>query len=141
LTQLTSASQPRARKGARGNTKFVIGGVIVALVILWLIWSNIGSSSTPYLTVRELTAEGASNRLVRGAGFVVDGSIDWDPQAMVLRFEITDESGTLPVLYRGPRPDLLEDGAQVVVEGKYTGEGVFEATAVLLKCPSKYIEE
>ncbi len=141
MAQLTSASQPRARKGARGNTKFIIGGVIVALVILWLIWSNIGSSSTPYLTVRELTAEGASNRLVRGTGFVVDGSIDWDPQAMVLRFEIADESGSLPILYKGPRPDLLEDGAQAVVEGKYTGEGVFEASSVLLKCPSKYTEE
>jgi cytochrome c-type biogenesis protein CcmE len=35
----------------------------------------------------------------------------------------------------------LEDGAQAVVEGKYTSGGVFEATSLLLKCPSKYAEE
>ncbi len=140
MSQLTSASQPRARTGARGNTKFIIGGVIVVLVILWLIWSNIGSSTTPYLTVKELIAEGGSNRLVRGTGFIVGESINWDPQAMVLRFEITDESGSLQVVYEGPRPDLLEDATEAVVEGRYTEKGVFEATTVLLKCPSKYTE-
>ncbi|UCC77073.1 MAG: cytochrome c maturation protein CcmE [Anaerolineales bacterium] len=140
MSQLTSASPPRARAGARGNTKFIIGGVIVVLVVLWLIWSNIGSSTTPYLTVQELIAEGESNRLVRGTGFIVGESIDWDPRAMVLRFEITDESGSLQVVYEGPRPDLLEDATQAVVEGRYTEKGVFEATTVLLKCPSKYTE-
>jgi cytochrome c-type biogenesis protein CcmE len=110
------------------------------LVILWLIWSNIGSSTTPYLTVKELIAEGGSNRLVRGTGYIVGESINWDPQAMVLRFEITDESGSLQVVYEGPRPDLLEDATEAVVEGRYTEKGVFEATTVLLKCPSKYTE-
>ena len=118
-----------------------IGGAIIVVVIGWLILSNIGGSSAYYKTVEELLAEGPSNRLVRGTGFVVDESIEWDPQQMVLRFEIADESGSLPVLYEGPRPDLLEDGTQAVVEGRYTRDGVFEATSVLLKCPSKYEPE
>ncbi|HIP95627.1 MAG TPA: cytochrome c maturation protein CcmE, partial [Anaerolineae bacterium] len=57
------------------------------------------------------------------------------------RFDIADDSGSLPVLYKGVRPDMLRDGVQAVVEGKYTASGVFEATSVLLKCPSKYAEE
>lgn len=142
MTELGLASQAQAQ-GRRmgGRMRFIIGGVIISVVIVWLILSNIGGSSTYYLTVEELLAEGPSNRLVRGTGFIVGQSIEWDPQQMVLRFEIADESGSLPVLYKGPRPDLLEDGTQAVVEGRYASGGVFEATAVLLKCPSKYAEE
>ena len=142
MTELGLASQAQAQ-GRRmgGRMRFIIGGAIIIVVIGWLILSNIGGSSTYYLTVEELLAEGPSNRLVRGTGLIVGQSIEWDPQQMVLRFEIADESGSLPVLYKGPRPDLLEDGTQAVVEGKYQASGVFEATSVLLKCPSKYTEE
>ena len=84
---------------------------------------------------------GPSDRMVRVTGLVVGQTIDWDPQQMILRFDITDDSGSLPVLYKGVRPDMLGDGVQAVVEGKYTASGIFEATSVLLKCPSKYTEE
>lgn len=136
------ASRPQVRgKRTSGRMKFIIGGAIIVVVIAWLIYSNIGSSSTYYLTVEQLMAEGPSSRLVRGTGFVVGESIEWDAQRMILRFDIVDETGSLPVLYKGPRPDMLEDGTQAVVEGRYTADGVFEATSVLLKCPSKYVEE
>jgi cytochrome c-type biogenesis protein CcmE len=35
---------------------------------------------------------------------------------------------------------MFRDGAEVVLEGRYTTEGVFEARTMLLKCPSKYEE-
>jgi cytochrome c-type biogenesis protein CcmE len=139
LTQ-TSQVQPQGKRAA-GRIKFIVGTAIIVLVVVWLVLSNLGSSSTHYLTVKQLEAQGPSNRLVRGTGFVVGDSIQWDPEQLLLRFEIADESGTLPVLYHGARPDLLEDGTQAVVEGKYTSGGVFEATSLLLKCPSKYAEE
>ena len=121
--------------------RLIVGGAIIVLVIGWLVISNIGGSTTYYLTVEEVMAQAPSDRPVRVAGLIVGQSIQWDAQQMVLRFEISDESGSMPVLYRGSRPDLLEDGTQAVVEGKYTKTGVFEATSILLKCPSKYVEE
>jgi cytochrome c-type biogenesis protein CcmE len=121
--------------------RLIIGGAIIILVVGWLIYSNIEGSTAYYLTVEDLMAGGPSERMVRVSGFVVDQTIDWDPQEMTLRFEITDESGRLPVLYKGIRPDMLQDGVQAVVEGRYATSGVFEATAILLKCPSKYVEE
>jgi cytochrome c-type biogenesis protein CcmE len=57
-----------------------------------------------------------------------------------LRFEITDERESLSVEYKGVRPDLLVEGTRTVVEGRYTPGGIFQATKVLLKCPSKYEE-
>lgn len=136
------ASKPRARgKGAARRMRLIVGGAIILLVVGWLIYSNIEGSTAYYLTAGELMAGGPSDRMVRVSGFVVGETIDWDPQGMTLQFEIADESGSLPVLYKGIRPDMLQDGTQAVVEGRYTTRGVFEATAVLLKCPSKYVEE
>ena len=54
--------------------------------------------------------------------------------------KVTDESGHLPVIYKGLRPDMFQDGAQAVVEGRYTEMGTFEAHNLVLKCPSKYEE-
>lgn len=121
--------------------KFIIGGAIIFLVVGWLIYSNIEGSTAYYLTVEELMAQGPSDRMARVSGLAVGETINWDPQQMTLQFEIADEGGSLPVLYEGIRPDMLQDGAQVVVEGRYTTSGVFEATTLLLQCPSKYAEE
>jgi len=127
-------------KIAGRRTKFIVGGAIIILVVGWLVYSSIQGSTTPYLTVGELIARGPSEHVVRVTG-LVGAAIDWDSQHLVLHFEIVDGNWKLPVLYKGTRPDMLRDGAQAVVEGRYRADGVFEASSVLLKCPSKYVEE
>jgi cytochrome c-type biogenesis protein CcmE len=124
-----------------GRLKFFIGGAIIFVVLAWLIVTNIGGASAQYLSVEELLAQGPSDQMVRVSGLVLGETIDWDPQRLVLRFEMADESGSIPVMYEGVRPDMFQDGAQVVVEGKHSSNDVFEANALLLKCPSKYVEE
>jgi len=126
---------------AGGRLKYFIGGAIILLVMGWLVLSNIQEASAQYLTVEELLAQGSSDRMVRVSGLVVGETIEWDPQQLILRFEIADDGGSLPVLYKGVRPDMFRDGAQAVIEGKYSSGGVFEASTLLLKCPSKYAEE
>ncbi len=125
----------------RRQMKYLVGGVILVVAIGWLIYGSVQGSTAQYLTVEELMAQGPSDRLVRVSGLVVGDTIEWDPQEMTLQFEIADERGSLPVRYEGVRPDMFRDGAQVVVEGRYCAGGIFEATKLLLKCPSKYIEE
>ena len=124
-----------------GRAKFIIGGAVIIAVVAWLVYSSIGGSSADYMTAAQLITGGPSNRIVRATGLVVGQTIEFDSQRMILRFEIRDDSGSLPVQYKGPQPDMLKDDAQAVVEGKYTASGVFEATSVLLKCPSKYVKE
>ena len=124
-----------------GRLKFFIGGAIIFVVLAWLIVTNIGGASAQYLSVEELLAQGPSDQMVRVSGLVLGETIDWDPQRLVLRFEMADESGSIPVMYEGVRPDMFQDGAQVVVEGKHSSNGMFEANSLLLKCPSKYVEE
>ena len=124
-----------------GKLKYLIGGLVVALAAGYLIWSAAGEATAYYMTIPEILSRGPSPRAVRVAGAVVEGSIDWEPRELRLQFEITDEHGRpLPALYHGPRPDMFRDGADVVLEGSYTSEGIFEAQKMLLQCPSKYEE-
>jgi cytochrome c-type biogenesis protein CcmE len=122
----------------RARSKFIFGGAIIVLAVGYLIVSSIGGSTAYYLTVEEVKAKGPSERTVRVAGTVVGETIEWDAQELLLKFQIADDSGSLTVTYNGPRPDMLRDGADAVVEGRYTAEGLFEANNLLLKCPSKY---
>jgi cytochrome c-type biogenesis protein CcmE len=132
----------RRGKPANKQTKFIVGGLIVVLVIGYLIFTSIQGSTAPYLTVTELQSRGSSiyEQNVRLTGVIQSESIDWNAQDLILRFEIADESGRLPVVYKGLRPDMFQDGAQAVVEGRYTEGGTFEAHNLMLKCPSKYEE-
>jgi cytochrome c-type biogenesis protein CcmE len=124
-----------------GRLKYVIGATIIVVVLAWLVFSNIQGASAQYLTVEELRAQGSSGNIVRVSGLVIGDTIDWDSQQLILRFEIADDGGSLPVVYEGVRPDMLRDGAETVVEGRYSDGGIFEASTLLLKCPSKYAEE
>jgi cytochrome c-type biogenesis protein CcmE len=120
--------------------KFVVGGLVVVVAIVWLIFSSAGGSFSYYLTVAELRAQGPSERVWRVSGIIVGESIDWNPRDLVLEFEMADASGQLPVVYHGPMPDMFRDGAEAVVEGKYGADGVFRAANLFLQCPSKYEE-
>lgn len=142
MSQSSSGSKAPARGiVAGGRLKFLVGAAIILVVLGWLIFSNIEGATAHYLTVEELLAQGPSDQMVRVSGLVVGNTIDWDPQRLILRFEIAGEDGSLPVLYQGVSPDMFQDGAQTVVEGRYASSGLFEASTLLLKCPSKYVED
>ncbi len=141
MSEAEMSVRPEARaRRTSGRTRFIIGAAIIIVVVAWLVYSSIGSSTAHYVTVQELLAAEPPDRIVRATGFVVGQTISWDPRQMILQFEIADEGGSLPVRYEGPRPDMLKDGAEAVVEGRYTDSGIFEASAIILKCPSKYVE-
>jgi cytochrome c-type biogenesis protein CcmE len=123
------------------RTKFLVGGLIIAVVAGYLIFTAAQGSAAYYLTVQEIRQQGPSARNVRVSGNIVGESIVWEARDLQLKFDIVDESGRLPVVYNGSRPDMFRDEAEVVVEGKLGSDGVFEARTMLLKCPSKYEEE
>ena len=122
----------------KARNKFIIGGAIIVLAVGYLIVSSIGGSTAYYQTVEEVKANGPSERTVRVAGTVMGETIEWGAEELKLRFSIADASGSLAVIYNGPRPDMLKDDAEAIVEGRYIEGGSFEANNLLLKCPSKY---
>jgi cytochrome c-type biogenesis protein CcmE len=125
------------------TTKFIVGGVVVAVVITLLIATSFSGSTSDYLTVAEVRALGPEQvRDSRVSGAIVPDSVEWSTRDLHLVFEIQDETGILPISYHGPQPDMLVDAVEAVAIGKYDPQaGVFEAEDLLMKCPSKYEEK
>ena len=62
--------------------------------------------------------------------------------AEVLHQAVSDPNARrLQVVYVGVKPDLLRHEAQAILTGRIGDDGVFEATELLLKCPTRYEEE
>ncbi len=115
-------------------------GVIVSLMVYGLT-----TAKAYWLTVDEVQQQKGSlaDKRLRVNGIVVDGSEQWDAEAVTLRFRIQDEespNGQLEIVYYEPRPDNFQRAASVIVEGELKPGGVFEADVLLLKCPSRYEE-
>lgn len=164
LAQNRAASTTRARP-AGSRAKFVIGGLLIVGAVVLLIVQTLGNTQQYFLTVQELQEKGAvmNNREIRISGAVIGDTIQYDPQTLTLRFEIAHTPGdqkevdaagglamvlhkavkdpTAPRLlveYKGVMPDLLKNEAQAIMTGKMGDDGVFRATELLLKCPTKY---
>jgi cytochrome c-type biogenesis protein CcmE len=123
--------------------RYIIGGVILALVIGYLCYLSFGSSVNYYVTVSEFTAKNTEfyDTNVRIAGKIADNSINWDAEDLELRFAITEGGETLIVIYHGAKPSGFKAGSDILVEGKYNPNGIFQASQLIMKCPSKYEPE
>ncbi len=85
-------------------------------------------SGTDSLTVSELISqERFRNQQVSVEGKVVSGSINWDDKTKVMRFVLTDDRESLVIVYEGIVPDNFKPGADLVVEGRYRPDDIFEA--------------
>ena len=123
--------------------KFMIGGAVVVIVIGILIATSFSGSTSDYLTIAEVKALGPEQaRDSRVSGAIVPDSVEWSTRDLHLTFAIEDETGTLPISYHGPQPDMLVDAVEAVAIGKYDPAAqAFEAEELLMKCPSKYEEK
>lgn len=120
--------------------------IAVAVVIGalgYIVFAGMREGMVYYYTVSELQAlqDQVARQPLRVAGKVVPGSIVQTEGNLVHRFVIADGDQRLPVVYRGLAPDTFVDDAEAVVEGQLGEDGVFRATFLMAKCPSKYEAE
>jgi cytochrome c-type biogenesis protein CcmE len=120
------------------SPRLLVGGGLLLVAIVYLVITSLQTSAVYYITVGELLAKGpgAAGQTFRLSGGVVDGSIERDRQH--LRFTLTDGTASIPVAHIGTVPDLFgyrAEGAyqDVVVEGRYTADGVFEARNIIVR--------
>ncbi len=149
------------------RTKFVIGGLMILAAVVYLIVTSTQASAQYFLTIDELQSKGQSvvGKNLRISGAVVGDTISYDPQTLTLSFEVAAIPGDnkvieaqgglskvlhdavvdpnrprVPVVYNGPKPDLLRNEAQAIMTGHLGPDGVFYADELLLKCPTRYEE-
>ena len=78
-------------------------------------------------------------RAFRIGGMVVPGSVKRQADGVTVQFVVTDTAKRIPVVYRGPLPDLFREGKGVVTQGKLGEDGVFHASEVLAKHDENYM--
>jgi cytochrome c-type biogenesis protein CcmE len=93
-----------------------------------------------FLTPQELLAKGTDGVgvPVRLGGLVKPGSVQWDAQALDLRFTVTDGAREMQVRSTGAPPQMFRDGMGVIVEGRIGAGGVFEASNLMIKHSNEY---
>jgi len=111
-------------------------GAVLAACVGYLIYSAGGAAGNYYVTVAELRAHPPAGE-VRVAGVVQDDVVRGEG-GLLIHFTTAEGGARLPVVYRGPLPDIFQPGQQVVVEGRLDGDGVFQARSLFAKCPSRF---
>lgn len=122
------------------QTKLLLGAFIILAAIGAYVFTSTNATQQYFLTLSELKAKGdlATRESVRVGGNLEPNSTHINSKTVSAQFTITDGTNVLPVVYSGILPDTFEKSTQVIAEGKVGSDGVFRASLVLAKCPSKY---
>jgi len=122
------------------QTKVLLGAFVILGAIGFFIFSSLQGNQQYFLTLAEMQAKGdlARQQSVRVGGNLAPNTTKVNTKDVTAEFTITDGTTVLLVVYKGVLPDTFEKSTQVIAEGKLGSDGVFRATLVLAKCPSKY---
>ncbi len=151
---------PLKRKRSQ-RVQFITAGVVILVSLLYLLVSGTLQGARYFITVAEVLDDPAHRgRTLRVSGAVDGESIDYDSENAIIRFEIVHipsqyddlaqalhdalEDANAPrmkiIVEDAAIPDLLQHEAQAILTGALERDGIFHATELLLKCPSRFEE-
>ena len=130
-----------ATKGGKGI--YIAALVLFLAGVGYLVASGVTKDSVYFLNVGEALATDASQlKQARLFGNVAAEGIESAQPGPGVSFMLLDKETpgqTMRVSYRGAVPDTFKAGVEVIVEGGMDAStGVFTATTLITKCPSKY---
>ena len=125
--------KPRHKRLAAIGAGLAALGVVAALVLA-AFQENLVFFFTPSQVAAKEAPQGRTFRI---GGMVEAGSVKRD--GVEVRFVVTDTAKQIPVVYRGPLPDLFREGKGVVAQGQLGPDGVFQAREVLAKHDENYM--
>ena len=121
------------------KTHIVALVLVVAAIVMMIV------SSKDFSTFSNFERAEASQARVKIAGQLSKSDpMIYDPEndANYFSFYLIDQDGQKrQVVIREPKRQDFERSEQIVVTGRMNNDGIFEASEMLLKCPSKYKEE
>jgi cytochrome c-type biogenesis protein CcmE len=157
-----SLKEKTKAKPSNGRWKFMVGGVLLLGAVLYLVFSGTMVGARYFITVEEVLDDSAYvGQTVRLTGAVIGNTIDYtattgelnftiahipqqyDDLATVLHEVANDPAATRLQIHMDEetKPDLLQHEAQAIITGTMGEDGVFYATELLLKCPSRFQEK
>lgn len=161
MTDVSWRKPKHPKKKRSERLKFISAGLLILTAVLYLLISGTLQGARYFITVGELLDDASYlGRTVRISGAVDGESIEYDSEQAIIRFEIVNIPNEYDDLAtalhealldsNAPRlkivvedaaiPDLLQHEAQAILTGALGRDGVFAATELLLKCPSRFEE-
>ena len=123
------------------KSKFFVAVAAFVVVITYLGFTAFQSASSYYMTVGEVLEKGDMiyDKSLRVNGKLVHDSFERESLGATMHFAITDGQDEIDVTYGGLVPDLFfNEHSEIMLEGEYSREGIFETDTIIVKCPSKY---
>jgi len=127
--------KPRQKKFTYIVIALVALGAAVGLV-LYALKNNVSLYFTPTQVYNKEAPQGRNFRI---GGLVEPGSVKRRNEDLTVRFSITDNVRSMPVIYKGILPDLFKEGKGVVAQGKIETDNLFHAEEVLAKHDENYM--
>ena len=119
---------------------FIVAGVALVAAAVGLVLYALKNNVSLYFTPTQVyNKEAPQGRSFRIGGLVEVGSLQREKDGLTAHFNITDNSKTMPVIYKGILPDLFKEGKGVVAQGKLETDNVFHADEVLAKHDENYM--
>lgn len=120
------------------NIKYVVGGVIIAVFMVWAAMSFM-STAIKYVSLDEVAK---TSGVVQLMGKINFDAVEYDAEHSRLVFEVTGleehtKNRRMKIVYTGMVPGNFDQATSVVARGRYV-DSLFVADELLVKCPSKY---
>ena len=146
-TDLTISPLPDVSDSDDGSVIAHRGKLLIALVVLvgtlgYFAFMAFEGATVYYYTVGEMNDIGQTpeGNMVRVSGKLVPETFLRGDGSTLAEFSLTDGSESLIANHIGVLPDLFfNDHSEIILEGSYGSDGVFQSENVIVKCPSKYI--
>lgn len=146
-TDLTISPLPDVPDSDDGSVIAHRGKLLIALVVLvgalgYFAFMAFEGATVYYYTVGEMNDIGQTpeGNMVRVSGKLVPETFLRGDGSTLAEFSLTDGSESLIANHIGVLPDLFfNDHSEIILEGSYGSDGVFQSENVIVKCPSKYI--
>lgn len=125
------------------HAKLGLGAVIIACATCYLAYLGASTSWQYYVHVDECVEGGNQfvGKRLRVSGRIGLNTLNVDDGRRHADFVLCGDEGSLHVSCRGPLPDNLAEGIDVVVEGTLDQPGAIKGDKVLTRCASKYQAE
>ncbi len=126
----------RSRK--RRRMQFVVLGLLALGAAVALVLTAFEDNLVFFHSPKDIAeAPPPPDQRLRVGGLVAEGTVVKEGETV--RFEVTDLSANVPVVYVGLLPDLFREGQGVVAEGHLDADGLFRADEVLAKHDENYM--
>lgn len=120
--------------------KYIAALAVLTGALGYLVFAGLGQNLVYFITPSEYFQQAArfENRQVRLGGLVKDGTIDYNPHTLELRFMVTDGVKFIPVKSRGTAPPaMFAENRGVVIEGRFQDQ-TFVSEHLMVKHSETY---